>query len=583
MIHAAFDHFAIFPSARSDSVASTASTSGVRADVGDDFGDTALTAGRLTDKVPLSGNLGFFDRDSFRFNVVAGNSYVIEMTIPVSEGSTPLFVQGTSGESLPLHSIGGLKPGFHYSVFEATSSGDYLITIDGRDGRATGSYVVSAYSVSKDDFGHGWETAGVLDIGAQISGNIERLGDEDFFRVSVTKGKSYLFELLGSAQGGGTLTTTDGSFFRLMNSATWPAGLPAPGDHPAPRILFTAQDTRDFLLQVSGSSRNAGSYTVKATEVIGDTTAPTVANQSIAHDAHGVSLTAELTLIFNEPIRFRGEGIWLEDSSGTVVPIDIADLRQSWAGISYKVGIDPLAPLRPGTTYTVWMLEGSVLDRVGNPYVGPKSISFTTMPVATSASSGNDLLAGLGQGRTIAGGTGIDTVLYNDTITSYRVVRSNGDTTVSHHTAIAGDSLSGIERLLFADGAMALDIGGTAGQAYRLYQAAFDRVPDKDGLGYWIAQMDSGMALAEVASGFVSSNEFKALYGTAPNNAQFVDLLYDNVLHRKGDQAGIDYWMNSLSVGAKREDMLASFSESAENQAAMAAVIGNGFIYNPYG
>jgi hypothetical protein len=34
--------------------------------------------------------------------------------------------------------------------------------------------------------------------------------------------------------------------------------------------------------------------------------------------------------------------------------------------------------------------------------------------------------------------------------------------------------------------AVALDVDGAAGQAYRLYQAAFDRAPDKNGLGYWI-------------------------------------------------------------------------------------------------
>lgn len=583
MIHAASDDFPNKSSAWPDTFASKASASGVRAAVVDDFGDTAATAGRLTDKVPLSGHLGFFDRDSFRLNVVAGNSYVIEMVIPVSYESIPLLVQDAAGKSLTINGIGGQKPGFQYSVFTAISSGDHLITLDGWDGRAPGSYVLTAYSTGEDDFGYGWEEAGVLPIGGQITGNIENRLDEDWFRISVTKGKSYLFELLGSAQGGGTLSTADGSFFRLMNTPTWPTGIPAKGDHPSPHILFTAQDTRDFLLQVNGSFRNAGSYIVTATEVIGDTTAPMLASQSIAHGAYGVSLTADFTLIFNETIRVPGGTVWLEDSSGAIIPIDSNDVRQSLGGISNKLIIDPLAPLRPGTTYTVGMSDGTVIDRVGNPYVGVKSFSFTTMAIASTATAGNDLLAGLGQGRSIAGGAGIDTVLYNEMMASYRVVRSNGDTTVSHTTAVAGDSLSGIERLLFADGAIALDIAGTAGQAYRLYQAALDRVPDKDGLGYWIAQMDSGMTLAKVASQFVGSDEFKALYGAAPTNAQFVDLLYDNVLHRKGDQAGIDFWINSLAAGVQRDDMLASFSESAENQAALVSIIGNGFIYNPYG
>ena len=45
---------------------------------------------------------------------------------------------------------------------------------------------------------------------------------------------------------------------------------------------------------------------------------------------------------------------------------------------------------------------------------------------------------------------------------------------------IGTDTLSGFKRLEFEDGVLALDIdpGDTAGQAYRLYQAAFARVPD---------------------------------------------------------------------------------------------------------
>ena len=42
----------------------------------------------------------------------------------------------------------------------------------------------------------------------------------------------------------------------------------------------------------------------------------------------------------------------------------------------------------------------------------------------------------------------------------------------------------------------------------------------------------SGTGLSQVATGFINSAEFKALYGNNPSNAEFVTLLYDNVLHR---------------------------------------------------
>ena len=53
------------------------------------------------------------------------------------------------------------------------------------------------------------------------------------------------------------------------------------------------------------------------------------------------------------------------------------------------------------------------------------------------------------------------------------------------------DTLVSVERLVFSDVTVALDLDGVGGQAYRIYKAAFDREPDSGGLGYWIAQMET--------------------------------------------------------------------------------------------
>lgn len=64
-------------------------------------------------------------------------------------------------------------------------------------------------------------------------------------------------------------------------------------------------------------------------------------------------------------------------------------------------------------------------------------------------------------------------------------------------------ALTGIERRQFSDAQIAIDIDGAGGQAYRLYRAAFDRTPDKEGVGFWMAMMDGGVEAAAVASGFI--------------------------------------------------------------------------------
>ena len=123
-----------------------------------------------------------------------------------------------------------------------------------------------------------------------------------------------------------------------------------------------------------------------------------------------------------------------------------------------------------------------------------------------------------------------------------------------------------------------------AEQAYRIYKAAFDRTPDKDGLGYWIQELDKGFALHQVTNSFVISQEFQNLYGADLNNEGFITALYNNVLDRDPDQGGLDYWINDMeNNGMSRADVLASFSESAENIANTDPLIELGVVYQPYG
>jgi hypothetical protein len=135
-------------------------------------------------------------------------------------------------------------------------------------------------------------------------------------------------------------------------------------------------------------------------------------------------------------------------------------------------------------------------------------------------------------------------------------------------------------RLRFADVSVALDLDGIAGRAYRLYRAAFDRVPDGAGIGYWIGLMDRGAGAALVAGAFMESAEFKARYGTGLSDADYVGKLYRNVLHRDGDPAGQAYWTALLQRGAAtRAEVLAAFSDGAEGKAAVREAIRTGIAF----
>ncbi|MBI3729453.1 MAG: DUF4214 domain-containing protein, partial [Burkholderiales bacterium] len=100
----------------------------------------------------------------------------------------------------------------------------------------------------------------------------------------------------------------------------------------------------------------------------------------------------------------------------------------------------------------------------------------------------------------------------------------------------------------------------------RLYFGAFDRLPDRDGLAYWMQAQKDGMNLSKISASFVSSAEFQKTYGALDNTA-FVDRVYQNVLHRSSDAAGKAYWLGQLGNGLSRGDMLAGFTESTEFKA----------------
>jgi hypothetical protein len=196
--------------------------------------------------------------------------------------------------------------------------------------------------------------------------------------------------------------------------------------------------------------------------------------------------------------------------------------------------------------------------------------------------SGNDRLAGLGGDDKLDGGAGVDFAVYTGKHADYTIVRVEDAATISGGLADGVDHLLNVERLQFADVAVALDVEGVAGQAYRLYQAAFNRKPDLEGLGFWLHSMDNGLNLDKAAGFFLQSPEFQRLYGSNLTNADLVTHLYQNVLHRAPETEGFQFWMKALDGGLAREVALRMFSESPENHAALVGVLQNGFEYLPF-
>ena len=150
------------------------------------------------------------------------------------------------------------------------------------------------------------------------------------------------------------------------------------------------------------------------------------------------------------------------------------------------------------------------------------------------------------------------------------------------------DELTNVSLLKFDDKDMSLesDIKGTfdqvtglntdSGEMFRLYNAAFARFPDADGLKYWIDEFSSGRNTRRVvAQSFLGSAEFTEKYGSNVSDETYVNNLYKNVLGRDADTEGLNYWVGNLSSGLEtRYEALLGFAESAENKALFTEMTG---------
>ncbi|WP_404298051.1 DUF4214 domain-containing protein [Halomonas sp.] len=99
-----------------------------------------------------------------------------------------------------------------------------------------------------------------------------------------------------------------------------------------------------------------------------------------------------------------------------------------------------------------------------------------------------------------------------------------------------------------------------------LYNAAFDRAPDQEGLGYWMGELASSkLEFDDVIELFMESEEFTDRYGDDLTDYDFIEALYNNTLGRASDAEGKGFWISQLASGKDRGDILESFAGSDEH------------------
>ncbi len=300
------------------------------------------------------------------------------------------------------------------------------------------------------------------------------------------------------------------------------------------------------------------------------------------------------------------EGIWPVFNllvNGVVVMANVVVTANYSLGVTQQISIEVPAST---TSISIDYLNDPQTDYAQdrNLYVSSVTLNGTSLPLSSAVYTRDGGTAITGQGEMLWGGeltfsgplvqaaasssggirgnlsidagAGLDLVVYSGSSSNYTVDAFGGGYTIQ--TSTFTDTLVNVERLAFDDVRIALDIDGNAGMAYRLYQAAFDRAPDLQGLGFQMNALDNGWALWQIAQNFIDSPEFSSKYGSV-TDAQFVTLLYQNVLDRAPDQAGFEFHLNHLQTTHNRADVLREFSESPENKLNVIGAIENGMEY----
>jgi hypothetical protein len=546
----------------------------------DDYPANPQTGGTLPSGGTVHGTLeAAGDVDWFRVDLDTDHAY--RFTAAMADGSEPAIILWNETAHYVYYSN---QPGMQYSdelvnPFAVYVPGSYYVQVSAaKTGATTGAYTIGM-QVAADDIGNSEASALALAPGTPLAARFDYAFDRDPFRIAAVAGTSYTVTLASDSGKIGNavyvyLAGADG------RSVTTYSGAPI-------SYTFTADATRDYVVTATMASFDpptGGSlpYHVSLT-VNGDLRLAAVASSATADGAIRVTYDGKPHL---------GYGlIELVDAQGHVVDTwTPSDARFSLQGNMLTLSTHAGA-VAPGT-YTLKYGSHVLTDSAG---AGLRPSSFDTVTVtkgtATPAPAPNPTPTpspgtGTGDSGTVSVGTGsADVALYAGTAADYTIVRAGATTIVTKFGALNSDTLIGYERLKFTGSAdvVALSLDGDLGRAYRLYTAAFDRAPDKAGLGFWLHSAESGTGLSAMAHGFIDSAEFRSLYGASPAADAFVAALYHNVLHRPGDAAGVAYWEDRLGHGADRADVLAAFSESPENQEQAAALIGNGILYTSYG
>jgi len=204
---------------------------------------------------------------------------------------------------------------------------------------------------------------------------------------------------------------------------------------------------------------------------------------------------------------------------------------------------------------------------------------------------GRDELMGRGGDDLLDGGAGIDTARYTGLRASHVLTRDASAWQVSDATTGGDgrDRLVEVERIAFGDVSIALDTGrdGHAGEAAQILRALFgaSSLANHAFAGIGLALLDDGMAYDTLVALALGTDVFAQLAGSR-SNADFVRLVYRNVVGQDADASALAAFTGLLDSGATTQAQLAVLACRSDLNTGSVELVGladTGLAYLPVG
>jgi hypothetical protein len=96
------------------------------------------------------------------------------------------------------------------------------------------------------------------------------------------------------------------------------------------------------------------------------------------------------------------------------------------------------------------------------------------------------------------------------------------------------------------------------------YQKLLRRAPDAQGLAFWVNRLQQGLSDEQMEAAFISSPEYLQHHG-GPGEA-WIRSLYQDVLGRTADTAGLTFWQQALANGLTPAEVAQGFTASTERE-----------------